>query len=253
MITYPDTFPVPLIHLEETDSTINYLQALCKRQEVEEFTTVVADYQSAGRGQKGNSWEAEADKNLLFSFVLYPTFLEANRQFLLSQVISLAIKEELESYADGFSIKWPNDIYWREKKICGMLIENDLTGRFISQSIAGVGININQERFLSPAPNPVSLRMITRREHGIQAIAESVMKRIVDYYAALRSGKESFIAERYREALFRNKGLHPYRDGNGRFLARLARIEPGGRLILEDEKRKERGYMFKEVEYILED
>ena len=156
-----DTFPVPLIHINETNSTNNYLQSLCSEQKVEELTVVVADFQTSGRGQRGNSWESDPGKNLLFSTVIFPEFLEARRQFLISQIISLAIKEELDTYTTDISIKWPNDIYWKEKKICGMLIENDLMGRNISQSIIGIGININQEIFHSSAPNPVSLLQIT--------------------------------------------------------------------------------------------
>lgn len=152
-----DTFPVPLIHINETNSTNNYLQSLCSEQKVEELTVIVADFQTSGRGQRGNSWESDPGKNLLFSTVIFPEFLEARRQFLISQIISLAIKEELDTYTSDISIKWPNDIYWKEKKICGMLIENDLMGRNINQSIAGIGININQEIFHSSAPNPVSL------------------------------------------------------------------------------------------------
>ena len=141
MMPSPDmSFPVPLIHISETNSTNSYLQALCSKQQgVAAFTTVVADFQTSGRGQRGNSWESEPKKNLLFSFVLFPDFLEARRQFLISQIVSLAIKEELDSYADDFSIKWPNDIYWKDKKICGMLIENDLMGRNISQSFPESG------------------------------------------------------------------------------------------------------------------
>ena len=91
MMRSPKRFPVPLVHINETNSTNNYLQALCARQQTEEFTTVVADFQTSGRGQRGNSWEAEPDKNLLFSFVIFPVFLEARQQFLISQIVSLAI------------------------------------------------------------------------------------------------------------------------------------------------------------------
>ena len=158
-----EPFPYPLIALERTDSTNRYLNELCDTslQPVAELTTVCADYQTAGKGQRGNSWEAAEGRNLLFSFVLYPTFLEAGRQFILSQVISLSIKEALDGLVEGVSIKWPNDIYWQEKKLCGILIENDLQGRYIGRSVAGVGLNVNQERFLSDAPNPVSLKWPT--------------------------------------------------------------------------------------------
>ena len=153
---------------------------------------------------------------------IFPEFLEARRQFLISQIISLAIKEELDTYTTDISIKWPNDIYWKEKKICGMLIENDLMGRNISQSIAGIGININQETFHSFAPNPVSLRQITGKEFDLFEILKNIVLRI-----------------------------HRFKDANGEFLARIICVEPEGRLILEDEILNKRGYMFKEVEYLL--
>ena len=134
MMPFPESFPVPLIYIEETDSTNHYLNDLCNKQDVSELTTVVANYQTLGRGQRGNSWESEKGKNLMFSFVLYPTSLEIRRQFLLSQIISLSIKEELDTYVKDISIKWPNDVYWKERKICGILIENDLMGVHISQT-----------------------------------------------------------------------------------------------------------------------
>ena len=251
MMPSPDTFPIPLIHINETNSTNNYLQTLCARQQTEEFTTVVADFQTSGRGQRGNSWEAEPDKNLLFSFVIFPVFLEAKQQFLISQIVSLAIKEELDTYTTDISIKWPNDIYWKEKKICGILIENDLMGRNISQSIAGIGININQETFHSFAPNPVSLRQITGKEFDLFEILKNIVLRIQSYYSLLKKGDTTSIACQYEKSLFRREGMHRYKDANGEFLARIVCVEPEGKLILEDEKLIKRGYMFKEVEYLL--
>lgn len=251
MTLSPELFPVPLIHISETNSTNNYLQTFCAKEKVEEFTTVVADFQTSGRGQRGNSWESEPYKNLLFSFVLFPEFLEARRQFLISQIVSLAIKEELDTYTADVSIKWPNDIYWKEKKICGILIENDLMGRNINQSIVGIGININQEAFHSPAPNPVSLYQITGKQYDIFEVLKNIMLRIQSYYKLLQKDETAPITAQYEKSLFRMKGMHRYRDANGEFLARIVCVEPEGRLILEDEMQNQRGYMFKEVEYLL--
>ena len=251
MMPSPDIFPVPLIHISETNSTNNYLQSLCSKQKVEELTVVVADFQTSGRGQRGNSWESDSGKNLLFSIVIFPEFLEARRQFLISQIISLAIKEELDTYTTDISIKWPNDIYWKEKKICGMLIENDLMGRNISQSIAGIGININQETFHSFAPNPVSLRQITGKEFDLFEILKSIVLRIQSYYSLLKKGNTESIVCQYEMSLFKKEGMHRFKDANGELLARIICVEPEGRLILEDEILNKRGYMFKEVEYLL--
>ena len=175
----PETFPYPLIALDETDSTNRYISQLCNelQESVAELTTVTAEFQTAGKGQRGNTWEAERGKNLLFSFVLYPTFLEARRQFILSQIVSLSIKEELDRWSDEITIKWPNDIYWRDKKICGILIENDLSGHFIGRSISGIGININQNEFHSDAPNPVSLKQITGQEHDRYEILSHICRK----------------------------------------------------------------------------
>lgn len=251
MIACPETFPVLLIHLEETDSTISYLRELCSLQCVPELTTVIADFQTSGRGQRGNSWESEKGKNLLFSFVLYPSFLEARNQFLLSQIVSLSVKETLDRHVEHISIKWPNDIYWKEKKICGMLIENNLTGTHIIQSIAGIGINLNQDVFLSSAPNPVSLKQVTGREYDPANVLARIMERMKEYYLSLQQGETEAIARHYHEALFRNEGMHPFRDSQGEFMARIVGVEPDGPLILQDDSGKIRQYVFKEVQYVL--
>lgn len=251
MMPSPEELVAPLIHISETNSTNNYLQTLCNQQEVDEFTAVVADFQTSGRGQRGNSWEAEHGKNLLFSLVLFPKFLEARRQFLISQMISLAIKEELDTYTSDISIKWPNDIYWKEKKICGMLIENDWLGGYVSRSIAGIGININQEAFYGSAPNPVSLFQITGRQYDLLEVLESIILRMQTYYELLGKNETSVITSRYEKALFRKEGFHRYRDMERDFSARIVNVESDGKLILEDEMQVKKGYMFKEVEYLL--
>ena len=155
------------IHLNETHSTNSYLRELIMREkEQPEGTVVITDYQTAGRGQKGNSWESERGKNLTFSILLHPNHIPPGKQFILSQLISIAIVGVLKKYDRHFTIKWPNDIYWKEKKIAGMLIEVDLTGSSLSNAIIGIGININQRHFKSDAPNPVSLTQITGKEHS---------------------------------------------------------------------------------------
>lgn len=257
MKTLPENFTFPMIEVEETVSTNQYLSQLCNEQpgSVAEYTTVTAQFQSSGKGQRGNSWESEKGKNLLFSVILYPTFLEPRRQFILSQIASLAIKEELNRWSNDFFIKWPNDIYYREQKICGMLIENELTGRSISRCICGIGLNVNQEIFRSDAPNPVSLKQITGKEQNREEILTHILKRMKIYYEGLRMEDPQIYADevnaRYARSLFRRRGYHTYEDADGRFQARLLRVEADGRFVLEDENGKERSYLFKEVQYVL--
>ena len=252
-----ENFPYPLIVLEQTDSTNRYLAELCTESSVpmEELTTVCAEYQTAGKGQRGNSWEAARGENLLFSFVLYPTFMEAQRQFVLSQLISLGIKEVLDERVKGICIKWPNDIYWQEKKICGILIENDLQGHYLNQCITGIGLNVNQTCFVSNAPNPVSLKQITGQNYDRYELLADILARIHAGYTRLQSeDAEAFcrdMALRYRQSLFRCEEWHCYEDVHGLFHARIVDVESDGRLVLEDKEGRLRSYLFKEVQYVL--
>lgn len=244
--------PCRLIHLEETDSTNNYLSQLCDSTSVEEFTTVYADYQTSGKGQRGNTWEAERGANLLFSFVYYPTFLEARCQFILSQIVSLAVCQELDQYTEGVSIKWPNDIYWQDRKIAGILIENDLAGMHIGRCVTGIGLNINQPAFSDALPNPVSLTQITHRVYNCREILENIMNRVRELYKAVKEeNQDAIVAARYKERLFRRQGMHRYADAGGEWMARIVEVEPDGHLVLEDEEGHMRRFAFKEVEYIL--
>jgi BirA family biotin operon repressor/biotin-[acetyl-CoA-carboxylase] ligase len=243
----------PLIKLEQTDSTNRYLTSLCEERhdEIDSFTTVVADFQSAGKGQRGNSWESEDGKNLTFSFVLYPSFLSAKRQFVISQVVSIGIVSTLRKYkGEGFSIKWPNDIYYQDRKICGMLIEVYLQGLNLGRCVCGIGLNVNQERFVSDAPNPVSLSQIIGREIDREELLKDVMVEIRRLYEDLKQGKGN-IADTYFKHLYRKDRYHSYKDANGVFEAKLVKVEPDGRLFLEDEQHQLRSYLFKEIQYII--
>ena len=144
-------------HINQCDSTNAYLQRLVAETDAPEGTVVSTSFQTNGRGQLSNMWEAEDGKNILCSILLRPTSLPIKSQFLISQAISVAIVDVLNSYLDGFFIKWPNDIYYKEDKIAGILIENTLSSAGISTCIIGLGLNVNQQTFRSDAPNPISL------------------------------------------------------------------------------------------------
>lgn len=247
----------PLIQLEQTDSTNRYLTSLCdeRHDNVEPFTTVMADYQSAGKGQRGNSWESEAGANLTFSFVLYPSFLSAKKQFVISQIVSLGIVNVLRKYVDeGTSVKWPNDIYYHDKKICGMLVEVYLEGMNLGRCVCGIGLNVNQEVFLSNAPNPVSLCKIIGRKVDRMTLLYGVMEEIQGLYSKLKEDNEAVgkeLSKYYFQHLYRKEGYHRYKDKNGEFMAKLIQVEPDGRLLLEDDDQNQRSYLFKEIQYII--
>ena len=135
------------------------------------------------------------------------------------------------------------------------MIENDLSGHHIGRSISGIGVNINQDVFRSNAPNPISLKQITGKDHDRYLILANIMKRVKEYYTLLQADTSNnaadIITERYVRSLFRRNGFHRYADADGEFLARLLSVEPDGRFILKDQTGKERGYLFKEVQYLL--
>lgn len=240
------------IHLNETHSTNSYLRELIMREkEQPEGTVVITDYQTAGRGQKGNSWESERGKNLTFSILLHPNHIPLGKQFILSQLISIAIVGVLKKYDRHFTIKWPNDIYWKEKKIAGMLIEVDLTGSSLSNAIIGIGININQRHFKSDAPNPVSLTQITGKEHNLSELLEKILDSIVDEYNKYTPDNEEEIRQKYMALLFRNKGVYPYLYGEEIFNASIEGIEPNGQLILKKENGSIHTFAFKEISFVI--
>jgi BirA family biotin operon repressor/biotin-[acetyl-CoA-carboxylase] ligase len=206
---------------------------------------VIADYQTGGRGCGTNMWESERGKNLLFSVLLHPVELPANQQFRISMAVSVALREMLSQYADGFSIKWPNDIYWNDRKICGILIENRLTGTLIRDSVIGIGLNVNQRVFHSDAPNPVSLSQIVGHDIDCDALLNDFLGRLDSV-----SIRETLCFD-YQNNLFRREKHAEYADRSGRFTAELQRVMPDGRLVLIDAEGRERIYAFKEVQFIL--
>ncbi len=212
---------------------------------------VMAVEQTAGRGQRGNSWEAEPGLNLTLSMLLRPSGVEAACQFDISRAVALGTARMLQSLLPEKKvlIKWPNDIYVDDRKIAGILIENTLTGRLIERSIAGIGININQTRFLSDAPNPVSVAQLTGLTYTLPPLAERLGQEIL---AALGLPAEKLCVE-YDSLLWRRDGYHPYRDNllHTDIEARITAIGPMGHLTLTTVSGESRTYAFKEVTALL--
>jgi len=242
------------IKVSQTASTNTYLSRLAAT--LPGGTVIYTPSQTAGRGQKGNSWESEDGKNLTFSMLLKRPPVKARDQFYLSEAAALAVVEALTAEAgDGFAVKWPNDVYWQDKKICGMLLENSLDGSDIATCIVGIGLNVNQERFLSDAPNPVSLINITGREHDLEALLKRVCARIEQLVDSLDDDNaRADLHQRYMAALYRNDGqLYPWEDAAGhRLMASVAGIAPDGTLTLQHEDGTRHDYLFKEVKHIIE-
>ena len=229
-----------IIHIDETDSTNRWLK---DHGDGSPDPVVWADYQTAGRGCGTNTWESERGKNLTFSILIHPTQIAASQQFHISMAVSLAICEALGQYIGDLSIKWPNDIYWRNGKICGMLIENTLKGNTIKDSIIGVGLNVNQRTFHSNAPNPVSLWQIAGQETDREQLLKDILRCLEHYlYQDIKA--------QYCSMLYRRKGFHPYVDKDGAFMAEMVDVEDDGHLLLRDDSGNDRHYAFKEVQFI---
>lgn len=212
---------------------------------------IVSSFQSAGRGQRGNSWESEAGNNLTFSIVVEPTFLPASMQFLLSEVVSLAVVDLLNQGSVEAEIKWPNDIYVNGDKVAGILIEHDIMGSNIARSILGIGLNVNQCKFDSSLPNPTSLSLITGENHSLPELLESYYTAFVERYDSLESGYVDELEREYHSRLYKLNELHKYTLPSGEeFDATLIKVEPSGELILKHSRDKMlHSYLFKEVQF----
>ena len=239
-----------IIKLPDTTSTNEYLLGLNTDQDL----CVVTDYQSAGKGMGTNTWESEPGKNLLFSILLHPTWLPINKQYLLSMAEAVAIVEVL---GKGFEIKWPNDIYYGDKKLSGTRIDINLQGSTLKDVIIGTGINVNQEVFLSDAPNPISLKNITGQEHDRDILLQDILKRFSVYYTKLQKdflrpsldGMRSWLDYQYHKHLYRRTGMHTYADKDGTFQAEIVRVAENGIITLRRNDGALSNYEFKELRF----
>lgn len=244
-----------IIYLNEVDSTNNYLKHIAddESSEAQEGLMVCAEFQSKGRGYSTNTWESKRGENLTFSILFYPVFLQPSEMFLISQFVSLGIIDFLSNYIDRkfLSIKWPNDIYWKDKKICGILIENLLSSQRIEYSIIGIGLNVNQTKFESSAPNPVSISQITGKKYSVNEAAIKIKQTIFARYLSLLKGGFKQIQLDYVNSLYRRDGFYKYNDGKEIFKAKIVGLRDNGGLTLQREDGVEKEYMFKEIEYVI--
>lgn len=250
MTYYPE-----IIRLEEVDSTSRWLAD--RADSLSNGQAVTALRQVAGRGQRGNSWESEPGRNLTMSVLLQFSDVPAIRQFSVSEAVALAVVDVVRPYlpeGSSLRVKWPNDIYVGDRKICGTLIENRLSGSRIERSIAGIGLNVNQREFFSDAPNPVSIIQLTGEENAVDVLAEELRDRVMEYVADCETEEgRTNLHRRFLERLWRRPGLFPYSDTSTgqQFEAEILDVEPTGHLILRLPDHSLRRYAFKEVAQII--
>lgn len=240
--------------LEQVDSTNSYVSV--HAGELDDMTMVIADTQTAGRGQRGNSWESEPGRNLTFTLLHRPKGIAPREQFAISEATALAIADFLEETGIEAKVKWPNDIYAGDSKIAGILIEHSLTGSAITDTRIGVGLNVNQREFRSDAPNPVSMANLLGADTDISRVAARVGAHLEARLslAATPEGREEMHRE-FKRRLWRGDGAeHPFRrrDTGETFPGVITDVSPEGPIsILDTASGSTSIFMFKEVEFLL--
>ena len=239
-----------IIRLQTADSTNNYANSQLKVNELHDGTVFLAYEQSSGRGQMKNVWESEPGKNLTFSIVVFPYFLDIRRQFMLSKVVTLGIYKALFKYVDNLRIKWPNDMYAGNKKLGGILIENSIMNSLIKSSVIGIGININQTVFISNAPNPVSLKTLTNQQYDCEMVLSEILSGIDFYYALLKEGEEELIDREFISVLYRLNEKHWFLAEQETFKGEIVGVNEIGQLLIRKENGEILDFHFKEVEFL---
>ena len=241
-----------LITLKEVDSTNTFLKnTLSNSKPLPEGTVIMAESQYAGRGQQQNGWHSQAGKNLTFSLLLNPSFLPVTQQFDLTRVISLGVFNALEALlGDQLKIKWPNDIYYGDKKLGGILIENLLQGSLIKQAVIGIGINVNQLEFPDWVPNPISINQILQQDYDLQLLLSQICRHIEAWYLKLRAGKTELIREAYLNSMYWLNETHLFRSNGDVFSGKIKNIENNGLLVVNNNIETEFKFTFKEIEFL---
>jgi BirA family biotin operon repressor/biotin-[acetyl-CoA-carboxylase] ligase len=240
-----------LLFFKDLPSTNNTAASLIKKDNLQEGTIVYTNYQSAGRGYSGNSWHSENGKNLLISLILYPTFIKPEDEFIISMTISLGICDFLLRFVPDCTIKWPNDIYVNSDKIAGILIDGSLAGNKIEYVIAGIGLNVNQEKFPESLPNPVSLRMLTGKSHDLDGCLKQLAGDLDKRYKQLIAGYSEVIKKEYLSKIYRLNAWGEFRDSNGIYTGKILTVHDDGQIVIERQDGSLSKYYFKETEFIL--
>lgn len=234
--------------LTECHSTNDLALEKIKRKELAEGSIIYTDSQTKGRGQRGNRWWSEPNKNLTFSLVLQPFFLDPAEQFDLNIAISLAVSETLAEYTSGIVVKWPNDILHEEKgKLGGILIENILNQKGIEYAVIGIGLNINQS--ITEIPFATSLFDLSGKMWDRWEIFKLLIGRIEKKYILLKKGDKKQLRQGYVENLFRKQQIATYDDGEV-FEGKIQGIDSSGKLIIKKMDGSLSHYGFKELKYL---
>ena len=214
---------------------------------------ILAQRQTAGRGQRGHTWESREGENLTFSLLLEPQFLPPSEQFLISECVALGVCDALLHYGIEAQIKWTNDIYIGDRKLAGILIEHKLQGSALARTVAGIGLNVNQKAFPDDLPNPISMAQATGREFDREEVLQTVATSLMARYEQLREGGAKELQADYHQRLYRLGQEHCYALPDGsRFRGIIRGVEPTGALRIENERGELLSFLFKEVEFVIQ-
>lgn len=222
--------------------------------QVEEGTVIITSQQTKGRGQRGNVWEAEAGANLTFSIVLKPFFVPASQQFYFNMAVALAITDALTPLfsaenlnTDKLAIKWSNDIYYEKLKLGGILIENTIENMNLKNSVVGIGLNINQEKFSHPTAT--SLKNIFSYDLALENVLEDILNCLEIRYLTLMNREYLRLKTDYMSQLYWNNEQHTYQDKHGAFFdGSIIDVQESGRLVINTEAGI-RNFDFKEITF----
>jgi BirA family transcriptional regulator, biotin operon repressor / biotin---[acetyl-CoA-carboxylase] ligase len=241
------------IHLDKVDSTNSYASELLRQIRPVEGTIIYTFQQEKGRGQRGNVWISELNKNVAFSLILHPTFLLASEQFLLTKITSLAVAdlmaEMVEKTDFKVKIKWPNDIYIENLKIGGILIENNISENKIQSSIIGIGLNINQIRF-DDSINATSLKLITQKENDLKKIVDRLCEFLEARYLQLKANKRDQLDYSYLQRLYQLDEWKKYSSEDKIFEGKIRSVSPLGKLQIELLNSELREFDLKEIRFL---
>jgi len=236
-----------LVFVPECHSTNSLTSELTSQSSLSDGTVVITSNQTAGRGQRGNTWETDAGANLTFSILLKPIFISLGNQFFLTIVTSLAVSDFLKTQsAKEIKIKWPNDILVNKKKCCGILIENSIQAASIKQSIVGIGLNINQKKFTSSLAT--SLAIVAQRDFDLNEVLNALLVKFENRYLQLRAGKYEALKKEYLENLFGLGELRAFISNDEKFEGIIENVNENGELAVSvNGKRK--NFRLKEISF----
>ncbi len=244
-----------LIHLELVDSTNSYAAELLRKNKPAEGTVISTFNQTKGRGQRGNTWNSEPNKNVSLSIVLYPSFLHPEKQFLLSKTIALALHDlmtetlGLSAENNLLKIKWPNDIYFETKKIAGILIENTLSDGAIKASVVGIGINVNQTLFYNQL-NATSIALIKNESINLNVFIEQLCEHIEARYLQLKANKKDLLNNDYLQHLYQLNTWSRYAASDETFEGKILGVADNGKLQIATRAEQIKEFSLKEVQFL---